>query len=258
MIGRKQNTDNRAWLAAVACIEQLIPRAELERLVTATLEDMQRVAAGKNAAFAWSGGKDSIVLAHLCGRVGIRQSMISISDLEYPAFVAWINEHHPDGCTFMNTGLDLEWLRDNPEALFPPMNYYRSQNALLRQQDRYYHGQRLDMMVFGRRVADGNFVGKQTNLYTDAKGRTKYNPIAYWSHEHILAYIHYYALPLPPIYRWADGYRIGTHPWFDRPYIDRDYPKGWAQIYAIDPSIVHGAAAYIESARRFLEGVAAG
>ena len=41
---------------------------------------------------------------------------------------------------------------------------------------------------------------------TDGKGITRFSPLSDWSHEHILAFIHYHQLPLPPIYGWANGY----------------------------------------------------
>src|SRR5690606_40965866 len=80
-------------------------------------------------------------------------------------------------------------------------------------------------------------------------------PLSDWRHEHILAYIHYHRLALPPIYDWPDGYRLGTHPWPARQHT-RSVEDGWRQIYFIDPSIVISAAAKIESAQAFLGGLA--
>ena len=37
-------------------------------------------------------------------------------------------------------------------------------------------------------------------MYTNTKGITRFSPIADTRHEEILAIIHYYHLPMPPIY----------------------------------------------------------
>lgn len=94
--------------------------------------------------------------------------------------------------------------------------------------------------------------GKGSNIYTDGKGVTRYSPLADWKHEHILAYIHYNDIPLPPIYGWKNGYTCGTHPWPARQWTG-SIENGWQEIYDIDPSIVTAAAEKIESARHFLE-----
>lgn len=81
-----------------------------------------------------------------------------------------------------------------------------------RAQRLYFKAHKLDSIILGRRRADGNYVGRKSNIYTDVKGITRFSPLSDWSHEHILAFIHYHQLPLPPIYGWANGYLCGTHP----------------------------------------------
>lgn len=153
-LGRKQRITNEAWLEAVATVESTVSEAALGELVAATIEDIKAKTAGKKAAYAWSGGKDSIVLGKLC----------------------------------------------------------------------------------------------------EAAGVTRFSPLAAWSHEHVLAYIHYHQLPLPPIYGWKNGYLCGTHPWPARQWTGSP-ENGWREVYDIDPSIVIEAAEKIGSARAFLEGV---
>ena len=65
-LGRKQRIDNSVWLEAVATIEEAVSRAELDELTAATVADIKATTAGKRAAYAWSAGKDSIVLGKLC------------------------------------------------------------------------------------------------------------------------------------------------------------------------------------------------
>lgn len=71
-----------------------------------------------------------------------------------------------------------------------------------RAQAKYYKVRELDLILLGRRRADGNYCGRRSNIYTDGKGVTRYSPLAAWSHEEILAYIHYHNVRMPPIYKW--------------------------------------------------------
>ena len=60
ILGRKQSIKNGDWLKAMENIGDLISKAELEKKVSATVQEIQRVTTGKKAAYAWSAGKDSI------------------------------------------------------------------------------------------------------------------------------------------------------------------------------------------------------
>lgn len=258
-LGRKQSISNDAWMEAVATIESAVSQCELDDLVSATIEDIRAAVGQKKAAYAWSAGKDSIVLGELCEAVGITDCMIGICDLEYPAFMTWMNEHKPAGCEVINTHQDLDWLARHPDMLFPKDSAKAGRWFSIvqhRAQAEYFKTHDLDIVILGRRRADGNFVGRGTNIYTDGKGVTRFSPLAAWSHEHVLAYIHYHQLPLPPLYGWKNGYLCGTHPWPARQWTGST-ENGWREVYDIDPSIVIEAAEKIESARAFLKGVRA-
>ena len=121
-----------------------------------------------------------------------------------------------------------------------------------RGQARYYKAHDLDMLLLGRRRADGNYVGKGSNIYTDGNGVTRYSPLSDWSHEAILAFIHYHKVPVPPIYEWKNGYSCGTHPWPARQWTG-SVENGWKEVFEIDRRIVIDAAKTIPSAREFLE-----
>ncbi len=258
-LGRKQNIGNQAWLDAVATIEDAVSLEQLDELTAATVEDIRATMEGKRAAYAWSAGKDSIVLGHVCEAAGVTDSMIGMCDLEYPAFSAWVQANKPAGCEVINTHQGLDWLAKHPEMLFPQESAAAGRWFSIvqhRAQREYFKAHELDIIILGRRRADGNFVGRGANIYTDGKDVTRFSPLAAWSHEHILAYIHYHQLPLPPIYGWKNGYLCGTHPWPARQWTGST-ENGWREVYDIDPSIVTAAAEKIESARVFLEGVRA-
>ena len=253
-LGRKQRISNEAWLETAAAIENIVSQSQIEDLAAAAIEDIWATVKGKRAAYAWSAGKDSIVLGHICQAAGITDSMIGICDLEYPAFSAWIGANKPDGCEVINTHQDLDWLAKHPEMLFPQESATAGKWFSIvqhRAQRIYFKAHKLDIMILGRRRADRNFVGRGANIYTGRNGVTRFSPLAAWSHEHILAYIHYHQLPLPPIYGWENGYLCGTHPWPARQWTG-NIENGWRQVYNIDPSIVTTAAEKIESARLFL------
>ena len=258
LIGRKQTSDDRAWRNALANIENLVSRAEIDALAERTIDDIKRVTRGRRAAYAWSAGKDSIVLGHLCRAAGLEESFLVHCELEYPAFFRWAQENRPPGCEFVNTGQDLDWLAQNLSMLFPRDSATAAKWFSIVQhtgQRRYCKRNRVEVLILGRRRADGNFVGRGTNHYVDREGFLRYSPLADWKHEHILAYIHYHRLALPPIYDWPDGYRLGTHPWPARQHT-RSVEDGWRQVYFVDPSIVIAAADKIESAKAFLGGLA--
>ena len=91
-------------------------------------------------------------------------------------------------------------------------------------------------------------------MHTDGKGITRFSPLSDWSHEHILAFIHYHQLPLPPIYGWSNGYLCGTHPWPARQWTSSE-ENGWREVYTIDKSVVTTASDYLPGARAYLEAV---
>lgn len=123
-----------------------------------------------------------------------------------------------------------------------------------RAQAEYYKARGLDMILLGRRRTDGNYCGKGGNIYTDRKGITRYSPLADWKHEEVLAYIHYYDVPMPPVYGWPNGYLCGTHPWPARQWTGSE-ERGWAEVYQIDPDIVTEAARKFPGAKKFLKSM---
>lgn len=258
-LGRKQNIDNSVWLEAIANIEATISRKELDDLTAATVQDIQTATSGKSAAFAWSGGKDSIALAKLCEMAGISASMIGVCNLEYPAFMQWVEENKPAGCEVINTGQDLDWLSRHPNMLFPQDAATAAHWFSIvqhRAQKEYFKAHNLDVLILGRRRADGNYVGRSSNIYTNSQGVTRYSPIADWTHEQVLAFIHYHHLPLPPIYDWHNGFLCGTHPWPARQWTGSE-ENGWREVYTIDKQIVITAAEHFPLAQKCLEVVGA-
>lgn len=256
-LAKKQTMSNDMWIEAMKRIEDIVSKDELELAVSIAIEQIRNTVGEKSAAYAWSAGKDSIVLGDICEKAGIHNCMIGVCNLEYPLFQKWIQENKPSACEIINTGQDIEWLKHHENMLFPQDSATAAKWFAIVQhtaQRKYFKNQNLDILVLGRRKADGNYVGGPDSIYTDGKGITRYSPLSTWKHEYILAYIHYYNLPMPPIYRWKNGYLCGTHPWPARQWT-KSTENGWREVYDIDKSIVLSAAEHIDSAKRFLEGL---
>ena len=251
VLGRKQRIKNQDWIDAVEKIEELVPKKELDARVKATVKEIKDKTKGKKAAYSWSAGKDSLVLEKICEAAGIKACVLVICDLEYPAFINWVEAHKPPELTVINTGQDIKWLAAHPQMLFPQDSKTAAQWFHIvqhRGQAKYYKDNGLDILLLGRRRADGNYVGKGDNIYTNGQGITRYSPLADWTHEEILAYIHYYDVPMPPIYGWKNGYTCGTHPWPARQWTETK-DNGWKEIFEIDPTIIEKASEYFPEAK---------
>ena len=259
MLGKKQSIRNSDWLKALYSIETSVPRSRIEALTAQAVTDIKRTCAGKRAAYAWSGGKDSIALGHICELAGIKDCVLVVCELEYKAFTDWVKANAPERLEIVNTGQNLEWLSKNLQMLFPQDGATAAKWFHIvqhRGQAIYYKQHKLDIICLGRRKADGNYVGRGSNIYTNAEGLTRYSPIADWTHEDVLAYIHYNNLPIPPIYGWKNGYLCGTHPWPARQWTG-SAENGWAEVYEIDPDIVVKASDHFDGAASFLRSLEA-
>lgn len=253
ILGRKQTSPNSKWKEAMAHIEELVPRNALDKAVATAVNEIKSIAASGTTAYAWSGGKDSLALGAICEKAGVTDSMFAYTDLEYPAFLDWCIKHKPKGCETIHIPLDLDWLAKHEEMLFPKGKELNKWYKIVQRAafTKYFRKHNLDVLIVGHRKADGNIVGPNGTI-RKGSGEVRYAPLAEWSHEMILAYIHYYNIDMPPIYDWDNGFRCGTHPWPSRMHTG-SIENGWNEVYKIDPTIVIKAAGKIESARRFLE-----
>lgn len=254
MLKKKQSQRNEDWLETLQNIENIVSKQEIDYLIDKTIEEIKKKTKGKKVAFAWSGGKDSLVLQLVSENAGVNECVFVMNNLEYPAFLRWVTDHMPHQLEVINTGQDLKWLSQNLDMLFPQdantaAKWFRIVQH--RGQEIYYKRHGLDMILLGRRKADGNYTGAD-GVYTNRKGITRYSPLKDWRHEDILAAIHYYHLPMPPIYGWPNGFKVGTGCWPARQYTG-SIRNGWREVYTIDPTIVHEAAELILSAREFLQ-----
>lgn len=254
-LARKQGLrDQTAWHAAIAGARDLWPDAQLDALIDATIADIRAVTRNQRAAFAWSGGKDSLALAHVCELAGLRDCVLAISALEYPEFLVWVTDHMPDGLTVVSTGQDLAWLAAHPAMLFPQGAYGPRWFSIVnhRGQEQYFRTNHLDVLLLGRRTVDGNYTGPAgQHIYTNARGVTRYSPLAAWPHEAVFALIEREHIALPPCYGWPRGYQVGTGSWAARQWTDST-DHGFAEVWQIDPGVIRGAAGVLPQAAEWM------
>lgn len=269
LLGKKQSISHEQFVNSYRNITSIVSKQELDNLIDRTVEDIKTKTKGKRSAYAWSGGKDSIALQGVCELAGVMPCVFGMTNLEFPDFLRWITDNMPHELEVINTRQDITWLHKNPNMLFPQNSTISAKwfsSVQHKAQREFYLKRKLDLIILGRRIGDGNFVGRNgENIYT-SKGVTRFSPIATWRHEDIFAYLHYYKVswedyqakpyrsPLPPIYVWPRGFRVGTGPWAARMWTD-SIEHGWEETWKIDKQVVKEAASYIQSAWEFVKCV---
>lgn len=251
---RKQRLSHEQFRQLWSSSRELVDKTHLEALTERTLEEIIRVCRGRTAAYAWSGGKDSLVLEHLCQRANVSEGVLVITDLEFPAFLRWATDAMPVGLSIIKRPLDLAWLASHPTMLFPQDHTIARRWFRLVQhagQRAYYKAESLDLLLLGRRRIDGNYVPTRDGVYL-SQGLRRYAPLRDWNHAEIFAYLQTWQIGLPPIYDWPRGFRVGTGPWPARQWCST-IEDGWQEVFTIDPDVVEGAAEYLPSARAFLD-----
>lgn len=257
ILPKKQTADHEHFAEAWKHIGSLVSREELDDLVERTVADIRTVTRGKRVAFAWSGGKDSQAIELVCKLAGIDDCVMAISDLEWPEFFRWVTDHMPPGLEVIHQrDVNLDWLAANPHVLFPQTAALAGEWFKRIQwpaQTEYYKRMGLDMIILGRRRADGNFMGRDgSGIYTNGAGITRYCPVMHWRHVDVLACCHYYKMELAPIYDWPRGFRVGTHSWPARQWC-RDSDHGFEECWTIDPDVIRAAAVKLPQARDWMQ-----
>ncbi len=257
-VGAKQNGNNARWQYIWENIESIIPRQQAVKLVERKAAEVASFARKHSCGYAWSGGKDSQPLRLICEMAGVTQCVMGMTiGLEYPEFLQWATDNMPPELDIIaNEGMDLRWLADNPDMLFPQDSATAAKWFRLIQhkaQAEFFKRYSFDAIILGRRLADRNHCG-ENGIYTNGKGITRYSPLYDVSHEMTLAICYYYDLPMAPFYNWVNGWVVGTGAWPARQWTG-SIRNGWAEVYQNDPSVVIEAANLIPSADEFMQSV---
>ncbi|MEU9576254.1 hypothetical protein [Streptomyces chilikensis] len=240
-------------------IEQYVSRAEAETAIEEAAAETRKVVAlaGGDVCYGWSGGKDSIALQVVMEAAGVRTPIIGlIPALEWHGYMDWIDAHAPEGTIrYANTAVDLHWLAKNPQYLFPATNQLGYKWTLLgtrRAQLMHQEQHRPTLQIYGRRTKDGNYIPPTEYGIHKTKALTTYSPIRYWSHELVLAVVHYSGRCLPPVYGWPEGWKTGTGSWAGRRIGDGSHDVSWANTWECEPDRVREAAEVLPGARAWL------
>lgn len=228
----------------------------------------------KRVAVAWSGGKDSQVVAHLARQhSGCLPPFIVSNRLEFPAVDEFISQH-VDAGDILRVPMDLNWLQRNPTMLWSTdrsVDFIRREKWRL--QDAYAKSRRSRGIIFGRRTRDGKMLSNDgTKIvggnsvgaggsYTVKSGLTRVNPIFDWSTSEVFAYMQQYKLSLYPPYTYGHrdnpigiiyGTTEGWHQWLPRAAAE-DPINAWRIMRDYcDVSVVELAAKSFPLARRAL------
>lgn len=245
VIPKKQRSSQSDWTGALQKAYESPNVERANQLVERGVETIQSLQASfGHVTLAWSGGKDSQALRYVAEQAGVDDSILVISELEFPEFLSWATDNMPWGLTIEQRPFGLDWLRKNPDMLFPDTKH-AAKWFKINQQD----GQRIHMkrtgspcLLLGRRYADGNFISRTKDIkYQDRNGWWRASPLAHWSHEDVLCVLGAFQIPLPPCYWWPRGFRVGTGPWPQRQWCDT-HVQGWDETWQIDSNVVRMAA----------------
>lgn len=214
ILKKKYKNTQEEWLEVYRNIENYISREEIEDKIQEVIKRIKKVVKGKNVAYAWSGGKDSIALQIIMEKMGINKGVCAISKkFEYSDFLEYINAHLPSGIEIVDKEISFDYLNKHKELIFPQNKKDLAKWYKLVQhniQNEYFKKNKLDILILGRRLQDGNYVGIN-GIYTKNNDITIYSPIYDWKHEDILAILHYYKKELPSFYFRDNGFNEGTH-----------------------------------------------
>lgn len=256
-----KNRSNPDYLNNEKCLEvwrkidSIVPRWYVEKIIDDAVTETWRMLDAINAkkfAFGWSSGKDSIALQAVMDRAGISDCVMCTSMLTYPEGKKWTEKYKPKNLTVIERkSLNLEYLRRNPEMLFPHNCQLAGKWIYITHRvgfDRYCRQNDVDTLILGERRFDGNF---PMLLFRNKNGLATIKPIFEWTHEEVLAVYKAYGPPeLAPWYYWPRGFHTGSRGWAQKR--SNPIPKSqlWLELLEIDSSIVKNAAEILPVAKR--------
>ena len=257
LLCRKQNmkpADQANWWKIINNIDHYVSRTSVEGATQIVRQKILSITQGKRAAYSWSGGKDSLVIADICQSIGITKCQCIITDVEYPKWESYMRLNAPPVCKMVEVGFGLSYLREHPEMNFPRGKTFQKWYQMVQRNNftAYMKDENLDVLILGHRTIDGNVCGIN-GIRRNASGGILYAPLHAWSHEMLFAYLFYHGIELPFIYKWKNGFYQGTH-WWPARKVD-SVEQGYQEVYEIDKSVVINAAAVLPSAKKFLESV---
>ena len=193
-------------------IREIVPQAWVDHLIEQAVNAVQRaILEHGSAAYAWSAGKDSLALEVVMREAGVLQGFASLTPLEWPAQLAWALEHKPAGVVRApQEDVNLAWLSGNRHLLFPDAVVGTYWAKVWHKAQNWYHRHYRPGVIFnGRRRSDGNHTPDEPHRLKN--GQLHLTPLAYWTHEDVMATVDYYS-EWPPVYAYPNSFLRGTGP----------------------------------------------
>ena len=213
--------------------------ADLDELIAQAHIDIDSaLATCSNPVLAFSGGKDSIVMAHLMALHGITIGACEVSHYYERQAADVQNIAANMGLTISwEKRRDDDWLRRNPQYLFAADSRIRLKWFAQRQHTTmrdYATENGHDMVVFGRRTQENTV----PHMLYKTRHLGSFHPIRAWKHEHIWAYMDKVGIPKPWIYHNVHGQLVGNGPFFNLKHkLVGGYEQAWRLANSLDPSI---------------------
>lgn len=244
------------WLYVWDHYQDFHTKESIEELIAEAVAEVKSVCDGKNAAYSWSGGKDSIALQIVCEDAGIKKGFCCYNDLYFKQSIEFFNTHCPEGIELHNTGENMVWLSQHQEWLFPKDGHKWNMRTHLKYQPVYCKQNNIDVLMMGKRTIDGNNIAKEL-VFHKTNGVNLYCPIRHWSHEDVLCALRYRNKELSDLYFTDNGFYYGdTCLARMKPLKGERFEDTWKRFYKIDPDKVLLAAKLgIDSAFRALEEI---
>lgn len=222
---------------------------KLEKESLQTLERLLKVS--ENNLIAFSGGKDSLIVAHLAStHFGVKDAVIETSFMFTKSLqeARAIADHAGLELT-ERTRLTWDWLKRNQEYCAPPMKMQSKLYAIRQQMSvkSYAKDEGYTGVIYGRRIQENTV---KSDLYQLKDGQHQCHPIRDWLTDDVWAYIERKGLPYPSLYNHEIGIKEGFTPFLLPP--EHFNGNVWKAIYDYEPEVVFKFAEFHEPAKQFL------
>ena len=202
---------------------------------------------------AFSGGKDSIVVADLCSSFGIKDS-ISESSFMFEKSKKEVLEigNHFNLKMEIRDSLSWEWLSLNQKYCAPPMKIQKNLYAIRQQRTvkNYAEEKSYKAVVYGRR-SQTNTV--KSPIYLLKNGQIQCHPIRNWTTNDVWTYIFEKNLPFPSLYKHEIGIKEG----FTAFLLPPEHFGGnvWESIHDYEPIALVKMASFHKPANDYLNKI---